>query len=275
MRASTTRLWAALILPAILCGCAGKYALTVPEQVTPPGADLVVVVRLQRYELPFILQSVEKAPMRLQIGEGLERGAYTDELGYAGTTLVAPDTPGQHTLRVAMQNEKGEEVSTDVSVNVWAPDTDIVAVDFDSLPTSSGRDLAEARSALLALERSSRILYLTRRPTRNRDTVRESLLRCGYPDGPILVWLRTNRYLARTGPLRAPRIVVESRMVSRLRPLREAFPGLTRGVCASAASARALARAGVRPIVIGNAGAGEGYAEKHLSWAKFANSLRP
>ena len=86
---------------ALLCaGCGGQYLLTVSDQVAPAGGEAAVVVRLQRSEFYMVYVAVKDAAIRLQVGRGKDRGAYTDALGYAGTTLPAPETVGRYMLSV-------------------------------------------------------------------------------------------------------------------------------------------------------------------------------
>jgi len=247
---------------AALCGCGGEYILTVPDMVAPVGETANVVIRLQRYEFASLRMSVEDAPMRFQVGDLLEVGAYTDELGftglltdkgYAGTAVPVPETEGTYVLNVSLQDDEGDEAHAATPVYVWPRDAALTAVDVDALPPADEMGSVAAKTALDAIAKTSRVVYLTRDDVGDKAAVRAKIARAGYPDGPVFTWRRSTLHFVRTGPLRLPQFVRESRLVMHLRYLKALFPGLARGICTTSAAARELARAGITPVVVGPA----------------------
>ena len=84
------RPWIVIIAGMLSCGgCGGYYTLTAGDHLAAVGQDTPVVVRLQRNDFFFLNLGAKDAVMRFRIGEGVERAAYTDKLGYAGTTVAA------------------------------------------------------------------------------------------------------------------------------------------------------------------------------------------
>ena len=238
----------------LLAGCGGQYVITVGDQVAPAGGEAAVVVRLQQHEFSDVKRNIEHAPMRLRIDDGPERGAFTDELGFAGTTVRAPAEPGKFRLTVAMQDAAGDEASRDAPVYVWKKDAAVAAVDLDALPEVGESAAAEARTALSRTAEKYKLLYLTRTDVYDLAPARQKFEAAGYPSGPILVWQRRYRHFARSGSLRLPQVITESKLMTSLSYLRELFPNLKVAVCGSEAASKPFREAGISAVIIGRGG---------------------
>jgi hypothetical protein len=252
-----------------LCGCGGYYILTVPDQLAPAGGDATAVIRLQRNDFFVMAFGVEDAPMRFRAGGGTERAAYTDDLGYAGTTVPAPERPGRYALSVALQDVEGEEIGAEAPMYVWDRGRDVIAVDLDCLPRKGSDRAPQAAAALRKLSERANILYFTRESVRRHKQLHARLEGGGYPDGPILLWQRQRWHIVR-GRWNIPRIVIESRLVSQLPSLRKTFPRLEAGVGRCALSAKAFDEAGVRVVVVGDAKVNARDLTRRASWADLA-----
>lgn len=253
-------------------GCGGLYTVTVPDQLAPPGEEMATVVRLQRSEVYLLSASVNEALMRFQIGEDIQRGAYTDKFGYAGTTVPVPAELGQYTMTVSHIDRYGDEAIADGQVYVWDANQPIVAVDMDSLPGLFLGNSEVAAHALDMLASEARLVYLTRRSARDHPEAHRRLSEAGYPEGPILAWQRQRWHITRDGWLSLPRIVVESRLVSQLTEVGKVFPNMTVGVCTSALAAKAFAEAGMGVVVVGSAGVDvPAEVRRRKSWAELAD----
>jgi hypothetical protein len=247
-------LWTMLLGMAVLAGCGGEHTLTVPDAVTPSGDDAPVVLRLQRNDFFVLDLPVEQAPMRLRVGDGIERGAYTDKLGYAGTTVPVPREPGVYTVQVDHQNsEYGDEVHGTGRVYVWQKDRPIVAVDLDCVPMGE----AAVAGGLSKLSRQANIVYFTRERVARHEQLHQQLKNGGFPDGPILLWKRQKWHIER-GKWGIPTIEVETRLVSELDEIRNTFPLLRTGVAGCPLSARTFREAAMRTVVVGDVSAPEG-----------------
>ena len=88
----------AFALAAAIGGCSGKYQYTLGDQIGACGSEAVVVARVQRSEVWRFGLPAKYTPIRLKIDEveGPERATYTDDLGYAGTTIMLPAKPLVH-----------------------------------------------------------------------------------------------------------------------------------------------------------------------------------
>lgn len=268
----------------ILCawapaGCSGEYILTVPDQVVPAGGKANVVMRLERYEFASLRTSVEGAPIRFQVGKLLERCAYTDELGftgtltdegYAGTDVPVPKKPGKYVLTVSLQDDAGDEAHAEAPVYVWGPDRPVTAVDLDSLPSADDDEAGDAKAAMARIAESSHVVYLTRDDVDDKADARAKLTTCGYPDGPVLTWRRSTIHFARVGPLRLPQFIHESRLVMHMKYLRRRLPSLQTGVCTTENAAREFAKAGIRPVLVGDKDAEGLTVTRRTDWADLA-----
>ncbi len=254
------------------CGSSmGDYILTVPDMVAPAGGEGVAVVRLQRNDFVVMAPPVKLAAMRLAVGEEFERGAYTDDLGYAGTMLPVPSSPGRYELKVAHLDRFGDEVSAVAPAYVWDPNAPVVAVDLDCLP---GLSLGFSRQSSRALDRvakGAKILYLTRRRASTHGELHKNLIGAGYPDGPILGWQRQYWHIVREGKYNLPRVVVEHRLVSQLSDLRKMLGGLTMGICHNSLAAKAFAESGMRVVIVGNARVSAENVIRRASWSELAD----
>ena len=266
----TMRTAAVVLLVAALGGCSGKYILTIPDQVAPPGGHASAVLRLQQYEFGAIRRIIEDGPMRLSVAGLAEKGCFTDELGFSAASVPVPKEPGKYDLLVQMQNAQGHETSGTAPVYVWTRNSDIVAVDADSIDMSDTLQVARARKALSQIAADAHILYLTRRHAEDVHLVRAALTEAGYPDGPVLVWLRSYWHLVRTGRLSVPKIVTEANLVCDLARMRETFSGLKVGISASPAAIRAFAKAKMTPVVVGDAHVDGLRGLRRTSWSRLA-----
>jgi hypothetical protein len=248
------RIRVCLSLALAVGGCGGHYILTVPDQVAAAGGEAMPVVRLQRNDFFVVSVAVNEAAMRFQVADCKERGAYTDKLGYAGTTVPVPDRPGRYTLTVShMNKDTGDEYQAKAPVYVWNPDRAVVAVDMDGLPGLPIGSAKQAAGAIHRLAADANILYLTRQWTEGHPRAHPALIAAGYPDGPVLTWQRQQWHVVREGKYNIPRMVIEDRMVSQLPEIRRWLPKADLGICQSSLSAKAFADAGLRVVLVGPA----------------------
>ena len=260
---------AIILLAASLAGCGGQYILTAGDQVAPAGQDAAVVARLQRTEFWIYAQSVHNEPLRFRIGNGLQRNAFTDRLGYAGTTVPVPDMPGRFPMTIDVQDKHGDEAAAAVPVYVWEPNAPVVAVDLDCLPDAGTTQAESAARALWRLAEHGNICYLTRRPVKRHARAHESLAERNCPDGPILLWHRQRWHIIR-GRWRMPKVVVETRLVSQLPELRRRFPRLAIGICDGPLAGEAFVQAGMRCVVIGSGSIGQADVLRYRDWTDLA-----
>ena len=241
-----------LLALALIAGCGGQYTFTVPDQIATTGGSAAAVIRLQQFEFASLKRSIHNAPIRFSIADGPQRASFTDELGFAAVNVPAPNEPGRFELTISLQDADGDEAVTTAPTYVWKPESPVIAVDLDSLPTASHSDSAPARNAMLELSKHYKILYLTKiDPWRLRDA-RALVTQGSYPDGPILVWQRSYAHWTRKGKLKLPTHVVEAHLVSTLADLRKILPSLKIGLTGSAGSADLFTSAGLESIIVGS-----------------------
>ena len=265
------RLSCGLLLFAALNGCGGYYILTVPDQLAPAGGDAKVVVRLQRNDFFVLAFPVKDAAIQFRLaGRATPHSAHTDDRGYAGSVVEAPEKPGEYVIVIEHQDREGEELRTDAPLFVWDTARKVIAVDIDCLPQSRRRSGSAAGGALAVLARDANLLYLTRRSVNRHGKAHKWLRANGYPDGPILLWKRQRWHIDRLG--RLPKLVVESRLVSQLGELRETFKGLTAGVCTSWLAARGFAEAGLHTVIVGDGNVDVENFTRRTSWSTLAAS---
>ena len=262
--------WVLLVLTLATGGCGGYYTLTAGDHVAAAGQETAVVVRLQRNDFFVLNLPAKDAVMRFRIAREPERAAYTDKLGYAGTTVAAPVEPGRYTLHVNHMDFEGEEVSAVVPIYVWDANRPVVAVDADGLPRAYSADSDVAQAALLRIAETASIIYLTRKPIRRHADMHHRLDLANYPDGAVLLWRRQRWHVVRSGRFKMPRVVVESRLVSQLGELRKMFPKLSMGVCTSKLAVKAFAAAGLRVVVVGFADVSAPNLTRRISWTDLA-----
>jgi len=241
-----------------LAGCGGQYTLSSGDHLAAVGTEAPVVVRLQRNDFFVLNLAVKDALIRFRLADGLERAAYTDKLGYAGTTVQAPGRPGRYTLRLDHTDIEGEQVVAEAPFYVLDPGRQAVAVALDDLPTGDSYEAKVAASYLNDLAETASIIYLTKRSVRYHQALHAQLEQASCPDGPILLWQRQYWHIVRQGKYKVPRVVVETRLVSQLGELRKILPGLSVGICGSEVAARAFNDAGMKAVVVGPAGADSG-----------------
>lgn len=273
-RSAANRVLRAIFLLACLSaagGCGGNYTVTAPDLIAPAGGEGVAVVRLRRYEVLMIPAPVQDAAVRLQVADEIERGAYTDKLGYAGTTVPVPAEPGLYTLKISHMDAWGDEVFANAKAYVWDANAPTVAVDLDSLP-GLGRFLSKSQGpALREAVRGANVVYLTRTGAKSHPWLHLKLKQAGYPDGPILEWQRQYWHIVRDGKYyNMPRVIVESRLVSQLPDLRKMLPGLTVGICDGRLAAKAFGGSGMKVVVVGGAGVEGDRVVRRASWADLA-----
>lgn len=266
----TMRIAAIVLIAAALGGCSGKYILTVPDQVAPADGHAPAVVRLQQYEFGSLRRRIEDALLRFSVASLTEKGAFTDELGFAAMAAAVPAKPGKYELLVQMQNAAGDEVAAKAPVYVWAKDSEIVAIDADSLPMSDVGETSLTRKALSRIAVDAHIIYLTRRHAEDVHLVRDALQNARMPDGPVLVWRQSYWHLVRTGRLRMPKLVYEAHLVSDLSLLREIFSGLKIGISSSRSAIEAFSAAGMSPLVVGGARSKYSSQIQGASWSSLA-----
>jgi hypothetical protein len=248
------RICVCLSLALAMGGCGGHHILTVGDQVAAAGGEAMPVIRLQRNDFFVVSVAVDQAAMRFQVADGKEVGAYTDKLGYAGTTVPVPDRPGRYTMTVThMNKDTGDEYQAKALVYVWNPDRPVVAVDMDSLPGLPIGSPQQAARAIKRLADGANILYLTRQWTEGHPRAHPALATAGYPDGPVLTWQRQQWHVVREGKYSIPRVVIEDRMVSQLPEIRRWLPKTELGICDSAMAAKAFADAGLKVVMVGSA----------------------
>lgn len=265
------RLVCAIVLAVLCGGCGGNYILTVPDQVAPAGGDAAAVVRLQRAEIYMVALPVEGAALRFRVAGGPERGAYTDENGYAGTTVPVPNKPGRYTMNVDHMDKEGDEIGTEVSCYTLDANAPVVVIDLESLPPLGTREAAAARDALQRLATAAAIIYVTQKPVKEHIHAHQGLRQENFPDGPILTWQHEYYHIVREGTLKMPRMVFENRMVSQLPTLKKLFGGLKVGVTNSRAAARLYADAGINIIAL--APMDDVKVIKHVSWETLDASI--
>ncbi len=234
-------------------GCGGDYTLSTPDHVAPVGSQTAVVIRLQRNDFFVLDMAIRDAPMWFLFGEGGIRAAYTDKQGYAGTSVLVPDTPGRYDVSIKHTDDESEELSGSTYIYAWDAAKPVLAVDLDSLPDLGEVDMPAARTLLRRFALKGNVLYLTRKPASDHDLAHGQIMTCNYPDGPVLLWRRKRwRVVRRGGRFRMPMVVIESRLVSQLAEIKRMFPGLKEGVCSNDLAAKAFAEAGLGCTFVGN-----------------------
>ena len=264
-----------LLLPALLGGCGGYYILSVPDQIGSTEGDIVPICRLQRQEVFLYFRPQEGASMRFRVfatdkaalhpaGDrhvardllGQERAARTDELGYAAVALPLDDVPvhskpGVYTLKVSLQDPTGEEKQAITPVYVWEADKPVIAVDITALPKAWDETSEIAQQALTVVAKTANIIYLTREDTPTHKRQHQWLADNGYPDGPVRLWQRERWHLVRSGPLRLPTLVIETRLVSQLADMRQIFTNLKTAIAGSRLAGKAFENAGIPYHAVG------------------------
>ena len=264
-----------LLLPVLLGGCGGYYILSVPDQIGSTDGDIVPICRLQRQEVFLYFRPQEGASMRFRVfatekaalhpvGDrhvaknllGQERAARTDELGYAAVALSMDEVPvdskpGLYTIKVSLQDPTGEEKQVIAPVYVWDANKPVIGVDITALPKAQDATSEIAQKALNLVAKSANILYLTREDKPSQAHQHQWLADNGYPDGPVRLWQRERWHLVRSGPLRLPRIVIETRLVSQLADMRQTFTNLKTAIAGSDLAAKAFENAGIDYHAVG------------------------
>jgi len=284
-----------------LGGCGGHYILLVPDQLAPAGQDTVPVTRLLRNDFFVLELPVRDAAIEYRVGPAKERAAYTDDIGYAATSVPVPEKLGRYDLTVRHMDHESDVVETSVPLYVWDPALPVVAVDMDSLPRtavdrwsalkqgltfystrpkgsssakpaapSAGAGMQAAATALRQIAQGANLVYMTRQDVREHASLHEWLARGGYPDGAILLWQRQRWHIVREGKYRIPKIVIESRMVGQLGELKKQFPKLTTGVTAAGLSAKGFTDAGLKAVVVGGQLAAPAGSTRCASWQDLA-----
>ena len=265
-----------LLLLLSSSGCGGYYILTVPDQLVRTGGRVVPVVRLQRNDFFVLALAMPRQPMRFRVYSTYEsaetaannkpvekslhgpvRVCSSDKIGYSAVEIPMYENPisnrpGKYYLKVALQDYEGEQIAAIVPLYVWDSQKAVVAVDLDGIPHEGFPGSEDAAEALQKIARTSNILYLTRKGHRTQQSNHDRLGRDGFPQGPILLWQRKNVHIVRSGKLRIPKIVVESRLESQLPQLRMDFPKLSTGICTSPLAAKTFVEAGMKCVVVSN-----------------------
>lgn len=247
------RLLALGICCAAVGGCTGQYYLTVPDQVAPAGGEASTVVRLQRSEVVMLALPVENGAIRLKVEELPDRGAYTDKLGYAGTTVPVPHEAGRYKMLASYMDKDGDELSKTVPVYVWDIQRTVIAVDLDSLPPFYEPEAKAVKAALGHLSERANLCYMTSQLVDRHAGIHKELAQAGYPDGPVLLWQQQNWHVIREGPYNLPRMVIEDRLVSQLGVMRRLYANFRTGISSSAVGAKGFLDAGLQCVVVGAA----------------------
>ena len=253
-----------VLLCVVSSGCGGYYTLAAGQHVGATGQETPVVVRLQGNDFFFLNLGVKGAAMRMRVGDGPERVAYSDKLGYAGTTVFAPNKPGEYPLYIDHLDREGDEIRGETSLFVWDPAKPVIAIDGDSLPTGESEQTAAAAAAITSLAETANVIYLTRQSIHRHPELSGTFHDSLYPEGPVLLWRRQRWHIVREG--RFPKIVVESRLVSQLSELRQMFANFRAGVCTTELAARAFEDAGMQAVLIGRPPDGQSGRVYRDSW---------
>ncbi len=264
----------AVLTLALGAGCGGHYILLVPDHVAPVATDAAVVIQLRRNDF-FILDLVVKdALMEFRVEGDRMRAAFTDKLGYAGTSVPVPDRVGRyHVLVNHADHQTSEEIAGVAYLYVWDAAEPVMAVDLDSLPYLGHPDVPAAQAVLRRLARKGNVLYLTRQKVEEHDLAHGRIMACEYPEGPVLLWRRQRWHIVREGRFRIPRVIVEARLVNQLAEIKRMFPGLKKGLCGSNIAAEAFAKAGLSCTVVGELPRSL-EARWYKSWQELADSSR-
>ncbi|MBS3733597.1 MAG: hypothetical protein KGY99_01580 [Phycisphaerae bacterium] len=265
-----------LLLPlaalAIVSGCGGQYIVTAPDQIAPVGGRASVVARLTRNEISRLDVPVKRAALEFTVPDSdALRAAFTDSDGFAGAIVPAPDAAGLYEVCIRHQDVWGDRCQGAARLFVWEPDRPAVAVDVAALPAP---DEAEAGVAVRAMKRiasEANILYFTQDGVADHAELRTALHLAGYPDGPVLPWLKRRWRLTREGRWSWPRLTFDPRMVGPLQQLREAIPALRSGICVAPAAAKAFTGAEMQVVAVGEADDLPGDARR-TSWAEIART---
>ncbi|GEM_PF-1228622 len=292
----------ALVIPTLMLslmslgagGCGGYYILTVPDQLAKTGGRVVPVARLQRNDFFVLALAMPGQPMRFgvyataaaadeaaqnkPVPEALrspERVCRGDKIGYSAVEIPMYENPianrpGKYYLKVALQDYEGEQIAAIVPLYVWDPAKSVVAVDLDALPREAFPHSDQAAAAMRKIARKSNIIYLTRNSKATQHSRHGRLDREDFPDGPVLLWQRKRWHIVRSGKLRIPKIIIESRLDSQLGQLKLDFPKLSLGICTSPLAAKAFVRAGMECIVVGNDWVKGSTIRHYKSWQDLA-----
>ncbi|MGA2266473.1 MAG: hypothetical protein ABSH10_08605 [Phycisphaerae bacterium] len=239
-----------LMMIGLWSGCSGGYVLTAPDSLASTDGPVQAVVRLQWKELPWVTPPAQAAPLRFQVADGPLRSARTDKNGCASVALPAPKTAGEYPLTVALQDIEGREESWELRAFVWDPDRIVIAVDLDAVPLG-GREIIEARTALLRLAGQAHILYLSDDPVWRFPALHAAMEAAGLPEGPILPW-REERWWEEDWRKKNWREKGwwRSQIVSPLDELRREFPKLQVGIAGSELAVQAFDSAGMKCLLV-------------------------
>lgn len=274
----------ATILAAIaaifgVCGCSGGYQYTMGDQIAAAGTEAVVIVRVQRSEVWRLGLPVKYAPIRLKIEgtEGPERAAHTDDLGYAGTTVKLPATPGRYKLDLAHADMEGEESFYYAMAYAFDPAKPVVAINLDDIfPTDdmmfqySRPSTARQKEAIEKIASTAQIIYFTKRDVPEHNSLHNRMLTMKIPDGPILLWQKQYWHVIRDEKYNLVKIQIESKLISQIPDLKQMLPKFTAAVCSSESAAKMFLGAGLKCVVIGSASA-SGNTKRLASWAELAD----
>lgn len=240
---------------AMLGGCGGEYILTSPDVAVLAGKDAPVVVRLQRREVWRYAPPQNSAAVTFQLGERSPQCARTDEAGYAALSIKAPDKPGQYNVALYHQDINGDVARGKAVIYVLSPDKPIAVVDADSLPRDD-KDVALAVGALVRLQLTAQVIYITKQYAGRPTRAREMISRYGYPDGPVVPFSGTWRWWKwrRSGVSDA------------IEELHRRLPKLRWGITDDDNTAEAFSNAGLEVLITGKAKVAVEDAERFDSW---------
>ncbi|MFW6133177.1 MAG: hypothetical protein ACOC8F_04715 [Planctomycetota bacterium] len=269
------RMWTSVWLAAAVCGCGGQYVLTAPDQVAPAGGEASVVARLTRNEISRLDVPVAEAPLEFCGPWSADaRAAFTDSDGFASVTMRAPQRPGRYEVCIRHKDAWGDQCQGTARLFAWDADRPAVAVAVGALPSPGGPNAAAAVRALARIAEDANILYLTREGVADHEALRARMNDAGYPDGPVLPWVKRRWRMTREGRWSWLRLAFDARMVGPLEPLRKAFPNLATGICAAPAAAKAFDAAGLAVVCLAD---DEDLPEdaRRTSWAELPRTGLP
>jgi hypothetical protein len=249
-----------VVAAAWMGGCGAEFTLTAPDLAGLPGKTSSVVVRLRRSEFWRYSPASRGAAITFRLPDGTVRSAGTDDAGYAAVSIDLPASPGRYEIALYHQDALGDAVSGTAAAYVLLPDTPTAAVDADSLPFF-GRKASEAAAAVSRLTAYVQIVYTSQDHVGQPAQVHRLLARAGYPDGPILPYVKVSKWPSLMRPRRPPDLRA-------LQALKESLPDLRWGVAADDDAARTFRQAGLKTLAVSDASARRHADEFFRTWSE-------
>jgi hypothetical protein len=185
---------------AALAGGCQSYLLTVEDRVCRVGEKARMVGKIEYHGVFIFNKGLDDRKLFFYIDDKLVGTDESNGEGYAGVKYRC-DSPGNHRLFVAYDNDATRRAEASAELFVW-PDDDrpIIVVDIDDTLAKSSplrlvfksRDrsppMEDAADVLGELSRHFHIVYLTARPRELFVKTRQWLNQHGFPAGPVLTW---------------------------------------------------------------------------------------